>query len=160
MRTGEAMSTDWRARAGQAMEDSGHRLGGARKAVVDLLARQDCCLSAQEIRDELRSEGPGVGLASVYRAIELLLGLGLVQRVDVGDGGQRYEAVVPGGEHHHHAVCESCGRVTAFEDPRLEQAIEQVSGRLGQSVRGHDVLLRGTCARCERTPAASGRSGS
>ena len=76
------------------MEDSGH--GGARKAVVDLLSRQDCCLSAQEIRDELRSEGPGVGLASVYRAIELLLALGLVQRVDVGEGGQRYEAVVPG----------------------------------------------------------------
>jgi Fur family ferric uptake transcriptional regulator len=157
MRTGEAMSTDWRARAGQAMEDSGHRLGGARKAVVDLLSRQDCCLSAQEICDELRSEGAGVGLASVYRTIELLLGLGLVQRVDVGEGGQRYEAVVPGGEHHHHAVCESCGRVTAFEDHRLEQAIEQVSGRLGQSVSGHDVLLRGTCARCERTAVASSR---
>jgi Fur family ferric uptake transcriptional regulator len=158
MPAGEAMSGEWRARAGQAMEDSGHRLGGARQAVVDLLSRQDCCLSAQEIRDELRSEGVVVGLASVYRTIELLLGLGLVQRVDVGGGGQRYEAVVPGGEHHHHAVCESCGRVTAFEDPRLEQAIERVSGRLGQSVSGHDVLLRGTCVRCERTPVASSRS--
>ena len=94
----------------------------------------------------------------MYRTIELLLALGLVQRVDVGEGGQRYEAIVPGGEHHHHAVCESCGRVAAFEDPRLEQAIEQVSGRLGQSVSGHDVLLRGTCARCERTAVASGHS--
>jgi Fur family transcriptional regulator, ferric uptake regulator len=158
MRIREAMTADWKARAGQAMEESGHRLGGARKAVVELLSHQDCCLSAQEIRDQLRSEGTEVGLASVYRTIELLLGLGLVQRVDVGEGGQRYEAIVPGGEHHHHAVCESCGRVTAFEDPRLERAIERVSGRIGQSVSGHDVLLRGTCARCERRAVSSGRA--
>ena len=117
---------------------------------MELLSRQHCCLSAQEIADELRSEGGGVGIASVYRTLDLLHGMGLVQRVDVGEGGQRYEPVLPGGDHHHHAVCDSCGRMTAFEDPRLEEAIEHVSGRLGHAVSGHDVLLRGTCTRCRR----------
>ena len=46
-----------------------------------------------------------------------------MQRVEVGDGGARFEAVVPGGEHHHHAVCERCGRLTPFEDEDLERAI-------------------------------------
>lgn len=132
------------------MGGEGHRLGGAREAVVVLLSRQDCCLSAQEIAARLRSQGSGVGIASVYRTLDLLHGLGLVQRVDVGEGGQRYEPVVPGGEHHHHAVCNSCGRVTPFDDRRLEQAIDRVSSRLGHATSGHDVVIRGTCTRCER----------
>jgi Fur family transcriptional regulator, ferric uptake regulator len=152
----EAASTsEWTPRARSALESAGHRLGGARQSVVELLSRQDCCLSAQEIHDRLSSEGSGVGLASVYRTLDLLLGLGLVQRVDVGAGGQRFEPVVPGGEHHHHAVCEACGRVTAFDDSTLEEAIDRLSDRLGHGISGHDVVLRGTCARCERTPPAS-----
>jgi Fur family ferric uptake transcriptional regulator len=151
-----ASTSAWTTRARSALESAGHRLGGARGAVVELLSRQDCCLSAQEIRDRLSSEGAGVGIASVYRTLDLLLGLGLVQRVDVGAGGQRFEPVVPGGEHHHHAVCESCGRVTAFEDRRLEEAIDRLSHRLGHGISGHDVLLRGTCTRCDHIgPAPS-----
>jgi Fur family transcriptional regulator, ferric uptake regulator len=141
-------TSEWGERAERAMEGAGHRPGGARQAVVELLSRQDCCLSAQEIADELRSRGSGVGIASVYRTLDLLHGMGLVQRVDVGEGGQRYEPVVPGGDHHHHAVCESCGEVTAFEDSRLERAIERLSDRLGHAVSGHDVVIRGRCTRC------------
>jgi Fur family transcriptional regulator, ferric uptake regulator len=151
----EATKTEWATRARGALEGAGHRLGGAREAVVELLSRQHCCLSAQEIRDRLSSEGAGVGIASVYRTLDLLLGLGLVQRVDVGAGGHRFEPVVPGGEHHHHAVCEACGRVTAFDDSTLEEAIDRLSDRLGHGISGHDVVLRGTCARCERTPPPS-----
>lgn len=148
------MTSDWSARAHRALDAAGHRVGGARETVVELLSRQDCCLSAQEICEELRSQGDGVGIASVYRTLDLLHGMGLVQRVDVGERGQRYESVVPGGEHHHHAVCESCGELTAFEDRRLEQAIHRLSDRLGHAVSGHDVLIRGTCGRCERRRAA------
>ncbi|MGH2993276.1 MAG: Fur family transcriptional regulator [Solirubrobacterales bacterium] len=146
---GDVTTSDWGALARRALAGSGHRLGGAREAVVRLLSRQHCCLSAQEISDRLRSEGSSVGIASVYRTLDLLHGMGLVQRVDVGEGGHRYEPVVPGGEHHHHAVCQSCGKVTAFEDRRLEDAIDRLSKRLGHGVVGHDVLLRGTCTRCE-----------
>jgi Fur family ferric uptake transcriptional regulator len=138
----------WIERAHEALRTEGHRFGGARGAVVELLARQDCCLSAQEIAGELRAGGNAVGIASVYRALELLDGLGLVQRVDTGEGATKYEAVIPGGHHHHHVVCEVCGRVAAFEDERLEEAIERLAGRLRHEVSAHDVMIRGACPRC------------
>lgn len=140
--------SDWIERAHEDMRGEGHRSGGARGAVVELLARQDCCLSAQEIADELRASGAGVGIASVYRALDLLDGMGLVQRVDTGGGAMKYEAVIPGGHHHHHVVCERCGRVAAFEDERLEEAIDRLARRLRHEVSGHEVMIRGACPRC------------
>jgi Fur family ferric uptake transcriptional regulator len=148
-----ATATEWGERALDALAAEGHRIGGARKAVVELLSQQSCCRSAQEIADELREGGEGVGIASVYRTLDLLHGLGLVQRVDVGEGGQRYEPVVPGGEHHHHAVCDSCGTLTPFEDPSLEQTLERLSKRLGHGGAAHDVVIRGTCTRCKSRAA-------
>jgi Fur family ferric uptake transcriptional regulator len=144
----ERGESEWASRAHRGLELAGHRAGGARGAVVDYLSKQDCCRSAQEITDGLRAQGRGVGIASVYRAIDLLHGMGLVQRVDVGEGGTRYEPVIPGGEHHHHVVCDSCGRVSAFEDTPLEQAIDRLGRRLGHAVSGHEVVIRGTCPRC------------
>jgi Fur family transcriptional regulator, ferric uptake regulator len=141
-------SSDWEASAREALGEAGHRTGGAREAVVAQLAHQSCCLSAQEISDELRGKGRDIGLASIYRALDLLHEMGLVQRVEIGDGGARYEPVVPGGEHHHHAVCDTCGRVTAFEDDRLEQQLERLAGRLRHSMSGHDIVIHGDCARC------------
>src|SRR5262245_38372930 len=111
----------WERSARTKLSAAGHRAGGAREAVVALLARQDCCLSAQEISERLRESGTNVGTASIYRALDLLRELGLVQRVEFEAGGARFEPIVPGGEHHHHAVCDRCGRVTVFEDDRLER---------------------------------------
>jgi Fur family ferric uptake transcriptional regulator len=140
----------WREYARAELKDAGHRSGGARDAVVELLADQACCLSAQEISNKLRSGGRDVGRASVYRALDLLHEMGLVQRVEIGDEGASYEPVMPGGDHHHHAVCEKCGRVTAFEDEKLERALERLSGRLRHSMRAHDIVIRGDCSRCAR----------
>jgi Fur family ferric uptake transcriptional regulator len=127
---------------------AGYRSGGARTAVVELLGQEHCCLTAQEIFDRLRSDGRAVGIASVYRVLDLLVGMRLVLRVDVGGGVARYEAAHPGGEHHHHLVCDACGTVVAFEDAPLEDALERLAGRLGYSVDGHDVVLRGACPDC------------
>lgn len=129
------------------------RAGGARAAVIDLLSSQSCCRSAQEIWEELRRRQMDASLASVYRSLELLSEAGLVQRVDIGGGTARYEPAQPGGDHHHHVVCDSCGGITAFEDEGLEQAIESLGERLGHGVRAHDVVIRGTCPACAM-PAA------
>ncbi len=141
-------AAEWAESANRALSEAGHRSGGARRAVVELLAGQSCCLSAQEIVAVLREEGVTVGLASAYRALDLLHGMGLVQRVDLGDGGARYEPILPGGEHHHHAVCDSCGRVTAFEDERLEHDLERLAERLGHSIHAHELVIHGDCERC------------
>ncbi len=96
----------------------------------------------------MRERGREVGIASVYRALDTLAGLGLIQRLELGDGTARYEAVAPSGEHHHHLVCVDCGLVEPFDDDGLEQAISALSKRASFAVREHEVVLRGRCAAC------------
>lgn len=123
-----------------------------------MLSRQRCCLSAQDLHARLRESGSKVGIASVYRALEALQGLGLLHRTDLGEGSGLYEPIVPDGEHHHHLVCDRCGRVTPFEDDALEGAIEKLARNRGHEPAEHEVVIRGTCASCSRP--GGGRSGS
>jgi Fur family ferric uptake transcriptional regulator len=139
---------EWAETTVRALLQKGLRNGGARRAVIDLLAAQDCCLGAQQIFDLLRASGRKVGIASVYRVLELLTTEGFVQRVELGSGVARYEPVRSSGDHHHHLVCDSCGKVEAFEDPALEQAIHRLEQGSGYSVAAHDVVLRGSCGEC------------
>ena len=71
-----------------------------------------------------------MGIASIYRALDLLARLGLVRRLDVGSASG-YEPALPGGHHHHHVVCDRCGKVSSFEDPALEEAIDRLSTAIG-----------------------------
>lgn len=144
-----AETTDWADHAKRSLADAGHRAGGARSAVIDAMAGQSCCRSAQEIADGFAGSGSSIGRASVYRAIDVLHGLALIQRVDLGDGEMRFEPIMPGGDHHHHAVCDRCGKVTPFEDDRLERALHELAGDIKHSVEAHEVVIHGTCARCE-----------
>lgn len=80
--------------------------------------------------------------------------LGLLQRVPLGPGPVRYDLVEPAGEHHHHLVCDRCGRMTPFEDGGLEALIEQLSARVAYRVESHDVTLRGTCPSCSSAAEA------
>lgn len=137
----------WHDHAVVRLAETGHRAGGARSAVVELLAGEDCCLTAHEIFDALRRQERKVGLASVYRALDVLLRLGLVYRLDLGGGMARYEAA-RATDHHHHIVCLDCGRVSAFDDPTLEQALDRVAKRQDYVIDDHDVVLRGRCTQC------------
>jgi Fur family ferric uptake transcriptional regulator len=131
------------------LASAGHQRGGARERIIDLLARQECALSAVEIEDALRAEGNPTGRASIYRVLELLVEHGLVERVTVGPGQARFEPVDPTGVHHHHLVCQQCGKLVAFDDAGLERAIDSLSDRLGVLIEHHDVLLRGACGECD-----------
>ena len=127
----------------------GHRSSVPRSAVLELMGKQDCVLTAHEIAAQLKARKRAVGIATVYRTLELLEDLKLVQRLDFGGGSARYEPALPGGEHHHHHfVCEDCGRVTPFEDEGLERAIKALGKRLTYRVGEHDVILKGSCGNC------------
>ncbi len=139
---------DWSEHVHTVLARAGLKRGGARERVIELLAREPCALSAVEIEDALRESGRPTGRASIYRVLDLLAEHGLVERVEVGDGQSRFERVHPSGHHHHHLVCDRCGRLVAFDDPGLERAIDELSDRLGVTIESHDVLLRGACRRC------------
>lgn len=144
----EPTADAWRGHAEAALRTAGTRASAPRTAILAELADQHCCASAQEIHARLDERGSRVGIASVYRTLDLLHGLGLVTRIDTGDGVARYEPTQPDGEHHHHLVCTRCGAVEAFHDDALETAIHHVADRVDFEVTGHDVALRGVCARC------------
>jgi len=139
----------WSEHALAALSEHGHRLGGARTAVVEALGRHGGCLDADELVRTLRRDGKRVGVASVYRALALLSELGVLQRVAVVGGPARYELAGPGGDHHHHLLCDDCGATAPFEDEALERAIGQLSRRTAYAVQAHDVTLHGTCPDCQ-----------
>lgn len=150
-------SSDWIERAEATLAAAGHRRGGARRALLELLNAQECALSAQEIEDALRATteaGAGRGArrvsrASVYRILDELEQLRLVQRVETGQAMVRYERVCEHAEHHHHhLVCDECGVVMPFSDPGLERAIETLSRRVPMNVSEHEIVLHGACEDC------------
>lgn len=138
----------WAEHALSRLQEAGLRRGGARVAVIELLAEQPCAMNALEIEDELRKAGESVARASIYRALEQLEDLGLIRRVEVGKGTASYEPVDPEGHHHHHFVCNRCGRVFPFEDRELERAISKVERNSAFAGTEHEVTIRGSCPSC------------
>ncbi|HYM46239.1 MAG TPA: transcriptional repressor [Solirubrobacteraceae bacterium] len=145
-----APTQTWTERAEATLAAAGHRRGGARRALLELLGGQECALTAVEIEDALRAARAGrrVSRASVYRILDELERLGLVQRVETGQAMIRYERVCERERHHHHLVCDECGLVMPFSDEGLERAISRLSERVPLTVSEHEIVLHGSCADC------------
>jgi Fur family ferric uptake transcriptional regulator len=138
----------WVDHAQQVLAEGRRHTGAARQSLLELLDSQACALSAVEMEDLLRSSDRPVGRASIYRILDELERLDLVQRVQVGQTMARYEPVRGHESHHHHLVCDSCGQVTPFTDPDLERAIQRLSRRVPMRVQEHEIVLHGACREC------------
>lgn len=141
------MADDWSTRAIEQLERGGKR-SDVRRAVVAKLAEQPCAVSAADLADQLGADGRAVGRATVYRVLEGLRELRLVQRLELGREGTRYEPA-RADHHHHHFVCDGCGDVVPFSDPGLERAIARLARSAAFDVSDHEVVLHGACGRCE-----------
>ncbi|XME02781.1 Fur family transcriptional regulator [Lachnospiraceae bacterium C1.1] len=113
-------------------------------------------LTAEEIFDKTCELHPGIGLATVYRTIQLLTQLGLVDRINLDDGSARYEindADEENGKHHrhHHLICLNCGKIIPFEKDLLEELERNVSETTGFQIVDHEVRLYGYCSDCAGT---------
>jgi Fur family ferric uptake transcriptional regulator len=142
-------SASWVEDAEARLAAAGRKRGGARRAVLELLGGERCALSALEIEDALReSSSRRVSRASVYRILDELERLHLVQRVEIGQAMVRYERVCAEEGHHHHLVCDECGVVMPFSDPALERAITDLSERVPLAVSEHEIVIHGACRDC------------
>jgi Fur family ferric uptake transcriptional regulator len=141
-------SETWAEHASRVLARNKHHTGAARRALLELLDSQRCALSAIEIEDALRAGHRPVGRASIYRILDELERLHLVQRLQVGQAMARYEPIRSGTGHHHHLVCDNCGTVTPFTDPGLESAIRRLSRRVPMRVDEHEIVLHGACEDC------------
>lgn len=108
-------------------------------------------LTAEEIYEKIRTDSPGIGLATVYRTIQLLLELHLIDRINLDDGFVRYKIVsMENGEEkqHHHLICRNCGKIIVFQDDMLEKLEEKIAENTGFKVVDHEVKLYGYCKEC------------
>lgn len=146
----DSAAGQWADRAEATLAAAGHKRGGARRAVLELLDRQACALTALEIEDALAARGAPrrVSRASVYRILDELERARLVQRVETGQAMVHYERVYEQKHHHHHLVCDECGLVMPFTDAGLERAIDRVSSTVPLTVSEHEIVLHGACRDC------------
>jgi Fur family transcriptional regulator, ferric uptake regulator len=135
--------------------EGGYRSTDARKGVIDLLRKTNLCLTADEIHVRLRELGRRVGLATVYRTVNLLSEAGAIKRIDAGSGSAHFEAVEQSeAEHHHHIICSACNRVLKYAQfsteeldlmKRTERSLEK---RFGYRITGHRIYFEGVCPEC------------
>ena len=131
------------------LQRSGYRLTAPRKAVVEALANSQRGLNATEIFDLAREIYPTLGLVSVYRTLEYLEGLGLIQRVHHPDACQAFIAGFTG--HQHLLICQKCGNTAFFEGDNLEPLFERVAAESGYQIADHWLQLFGLCTECQGT---------
>lgn len=128
------------------LNDNGYRLTRARRAVVQTVARSTRALTPVEVYDAARRHYRALGLVSVYRTLEKLEELHLVQRVHQPHGCQAF--IAAGQGHQHMLLCQRCGRVTFFEGDDLKELIAAISSKTGYMIREHWLQLFGLCADC------------
>lgn len=106
-------------------------------------------LSAEDVYSLLRDDSPDIGLATVYRTLEMLEELGFLHRIEFGDGKSRYELATSDSAHaHHHLICLSCGTVIEFGDDLMETLEGFVSRTADFQITDHQVKFYGYCREC------------
>jgi Fe2+ or Zn2+ uptake regulation protein len=130
------------------MEQNGGRLTAPRKAIVELLVSSNHALGPIEIYDLVRRQNPNVGLVTVYRTLELLTRLGLVERIHLPDGCHMILRAARG--HEHAVLCTGCGRAEYFPGEDISDWIERVSRESGFSIQSHWLQLQGLCRDCQK----------
>lgn len=138
----------------QRMKDEDVKMTAQRQLIVKLLVKhQDRHPSADELHQLVRDVDPDVGLATVYRTLDLLERLDLVQSLNLGDGRARYE-LASGVHRHHHLLCIECGKIEEVDEDLLGAVEEAVLSRAGFTVVDHELKLYGVCCACspERGP--------
>ncbi|MGE5578267.1 MAG: Fur family transcriptional regulator [Syntrophothermus sp.] len=126
-----------------------YRLTPQRELILEILAENsDRHLSAEEIYDLIRRKNPDVGLATVYRTLELLADLKVIQGINFGDGCARYE-FTGDKHHHHHLICLECGEVEEVDDDLLEKLEQSIEDKHHFKIIDHQVKFYGVCQRCQ-----------
>jgi Fe2+ or Zn2+ uptake regulation protein len=134
------------------LHQRGQRATPQRLVILRELRRRGRHATADEIRSAVRDELPGTSTPTIYAALELLVDLDLVRRIDAGAGATLYDART---EPHQHTVCRRCGRVDDLDGELDTTVLEQTSARAGFSARAVEVVVSGLCAECAAATAAA-----
>ena len=129
-----------------------YKLTPQREATLTvLLEREEDHLSAEEVYLLVKEKAPEIGLATVYRTLELLSELKIVDKINFGDGVSRYDLRKEGVEHfHHHLVCMECGAVEEIIEDLLSDVEKIVEDEWEFQVKDHRLTFHGICKQCQK----------
>lgn len=115
-----------------------------------LLENMDKHLSAEEVYNLVKIKAPDVGLATVYRTLELFMDFDIIHGMDFGDGRKRYEfgSLGSDGHHHHHLICTRCGRIIEVDEDLLDDLEKRVGRDHNFKVENHQLKIFGVCGEC------------
>ena len=132
-----------------ALGEQGYRDTSPRRAVLNAIAQKEKHFTAEELREEL----PGVGRATVYRSLKLLVDAGVLCRVLLEDGNLHYQLSHRG--HHHHLLCVDCGASEDLTGCDIEDQLKSVAASHSFQVSGHWLEVYGRCSKCAQAGAAT-----
>lgn len=134
------------------LKEKGCKLTLQRRSVLDVLIKH--CnehLSTEEIYDKVKENYPEIGLATVYRTVQLFEEMGIVDRLNFDDGCSRFELSSEDTvHHHHHLICESCNRVFEVENDLLDEIEKEIERKYKFKIHDHNVMFYGICKDCEK----------
>lgn len=134
------------------LRDNSYKLTPQRQTILrTFLDNAGRHLSAEDVYSLVKHEYPDMGLATVYRTLDLLAELGILQKNDFGDGRSRYEFADKDLHHHHHLICLNCGEVSEFDDDLLESLEAVILKRNHFKVVDHNLKFLGYCQKCQST---------
>lgn len=134
------------------LHEGGYKLTPQREATVMVLLENDKDhLSAEEIYLLVKSKSPEIGLATVYRTVEMLTELRVVDKVNFNDGVSRYDLRKEGATHsHHHLLCIECGNIEEIEEDLLLDVEQDVKRKFNFKVIDHRLTFHGVCQQCNQ----------
>lgn len=135
----------------QALDAGGYRLTAPRRAIAELIAEHDGHFTAAELEVVARERRLGISRATLFRLLELLTELQVVERLELPTGEHAY--VPCARAHHHHVVCSRCGRTTEVADCGVSDAVAEISRRSGYRIDTHRLELFGLCRHCQARTA-------
>lgn len=132
------------------LKGQGYKLTPQRRAVLDVVIdNEGKHLSTEEIYDIVKKGCPEIGLATVYRTLQLLEKMGVICRMNFDDGCNRYELVHKNEDHqHHHLVCLTCGSVEEVEGDLLDDLEKKIENKYDFNITNHSVKFFGYCNKC------------
>ena len=139
-----------------AVDRAGYRLTEPRRVLAGLIADRSGHFAASDLVSEARVRRLGIGRATIFRTLEVLSELGIVERLDLPSGEHAYVVCEPA--HHHHVVCSHCGRTVEIEDAGLRTVVRRIARRTGFRVDEHRLELFGVCAACLAVPPSPSRA--
>lgn len=134
------------------LKEHGYKLTPQRRAIVDIIIKKEGKhLTVEELYDLVKVDCPEIGLATVYRTVQLLEAVGILSRINLNDGCNRYELIHEYENHqHHHLICTNCGKIIEVEGDLLENLEHIVEEEYEFVIKNHSVKFYGLCKECAK----------